>query len=275
MRLSAEKAISCLHLLVEGMSVRGIERVTGVGKRTILALLLLAGRKCGRLQDRRIQQVKVTDVQADEIWGFVWCKQKTKNRKGYGDDTGDAYCFVAIERNTKLILAWHLGHRTTEDTEAFTEKLERATSGRFQLTTDGWESYPDAVSLSLGVRVDYAQIIKTYRAAHPTQNPEGERRYSPSRVLEVIKVPRIGGPSDAAICTSHVERQNLTIRMQMRRLTRLTNGFSKKWENLHAAFALHFAYYNFCRIHKTLRCTPAMEAGITKRLWELKDLLTS
>lgn len=275
MRLSVEKAIACLHLLVEGMSVRGIERVTGTGKRTILKLLLLAGRKCERLQDRRIRAVKVADVQADEIWGFVWCKQKTKNRKGHGDETGDAYCFVAIERHTKLVLAWHLGKRTTADTETFIEKLERATAGRFQLTTDGWESYPDAVSLSLGVRVDYARLIKTYHAAHPTQSPEGERRYSPSRVLEIIKDPRIGEPDEQAICTSHIERQNLTIRMHMRRLTRLTNGFSKKLENLRAAYALHFAYYNFCRIHKTIRCTPAMEAGVTKRIWELKDLLSA
>lgn len=274
MRVSVEKAVGCLHLLVEGMSIRAIERFTGIGKRTLLSLLVLAGRKCERLHERRIRQVKVTDVQADEIWGFVWCKQKTKNLKGYGDECGDAYCFVALERFTKLVLAWHLGHRTVEDTEAFTEKLDRAAAGHFQMTTDGWESYPDAISLSLGVRVNYAQIIKTYRAAHPAQNPEGERRYSPSRVLEVIKVPRIGEPSESAICTSHVERQNLTIRMHMRRLTRLTNGFSKKFENLRAAYALHFAYYNFCRIHKTLRCTPAMEAGVTKSVWELKDLLT-
>ena len=275
MRVSVERAVGCIHLLVEGVSIRAIERLTGLEKRTILSLLLLVGRKCERLHDRRIRQVKVQDVQADEIWGFVWCKQKTKTLKGLGDECGDAYCFVALERRLKLVLAWHLGHRTTEDTEVFTEKLERATSGRFQLSTDGFEAYPDAVSLSLGVRVDYAQIIKTYRAAHPTQSPEGERRYSPSRVLELIKVPRIGQPVDEAICTSHVERQNLTIRMHMRRLTRLTNAFSKKFENLRAAYALHFAYYNFCRIHQTLRCTPAMEAGITKSVWELKDLLVS
>lgn len=275
MRISYENALLCLSLLIEGTSIRSIERVTGVGKRAILSLLKLAGRKCERLLDKHIRGVKVQDVQADEIWGFVWCKQKTKNLKGYDEDCGDVYCFVAMERHSKLILAWHLGQRTTEDTEAFTEKLDRATAGHFQLSTDGWESYPEAVSYSLGVRVDYAQLIKTYRAAHPTQNPEGERRYSPSRVFEVFRVPRLGEPSTDAICTSHIERQNLTIRMQMRRLTRLTNAFSKKRENLHAAFALHFAHYNFCRIHKTLRCTPAMEAGITRRLWELKDLLTA
>lgn len=275
MRLSAEKALSCLHLLVKGMSVSAIERVTGVGKRTLLTLLLLAGRKGERLHGRCSRLVKVTDVQADEIRGFVWCKQKAKNQKGYGDECGDAYCLEAIERHTKLILAWHLGHRTAKETEVFTEKLDRATTGQFQLTTDGWESYPEAVSYSLGVRVSYAQLIKEYRTAHPAQSPEGECRYSPSRVLEVFKVPVIGEPATDAICTSHVERQSLTIRMQMRRLTRLTNGFSKPWENLHAAFALHFAYYNFCRIHKTLRCTLAMEARITNHVWELKDLLTA
>ncbi|HEX3560229.1 MAG TPA: IS1 family transposase [Pyrinomonadaceae bacterium] len=267
------KALLCLYLLVEGNSIRSIERVVGLEKKTIIALMLLAGKKCERLLDRRIRGVKVKDVQADEIWGFVWCKQKTKNAKGYGDGCGDAYTFVAIERHTKLVLAWHLGQRTTEDTEVFIEKLERATAGRFQLTTDGWESYPEAILLSLGVRVDYARLVKTYHAAHPTQSPEGERRYSPSRVLEIFKDPRIGNPADGAICTSHIERQNLTMRMMMRRLTRLTNAFSKKRENLRAALALHFAFYNFCRIHKTIRCTPAMAAGVTKTMWEMKDLL--
>jgi IS1 family transposase/transposase-like protein len=276
MRTPLEKALLCLHLLVEGNSIRSIGRALGLEKKTIISLLLLAGQKAERLSQRLIRHIKVTDVQADEIWGFVFCKQKTKNRKYPLDaEVGDVYCFVAIERQTKLVLAWHLGKRTTEDTENFIDKLDQATTGFFQLSTDGWESYPEAVSLSLGTRVDYAQLIKTYRAAHPQQSPEGERRYSPSRVLEISKVPRIGDPNPSAICTSHIERQNLTMRMMMRRLTRLTNAFSKKRENLHAALALHFAYYNFCRIHQTLRCTPAMEAGITKTIWELKDLLVS
>jgi IS1 family transposase len=194
--------------------------------------------------------------------------------KGYGEETGDAYCFVAFERNTKLVAAWHLGHRTAEDTEAFTEKLAQATDGLFQLSTDGFEAYPNGVSYSLGTRVNFAQIIKTYRAAHPSQSPEGERRYSSSQVLEVVKVERIGAPDPALICTSHVERQNLTMRMSLRRLTRLTNTFSKKWSNLKAALALHFAYYNFCRYYGSIRCTPAMAAGVTKRVWEVEDLLT-
>jgi transposase-like protein/IS1 family transposase len=274
MRLPEGKALQCLHLLMEGMSVRSTERITGVHHTTILSLLVMAGERCERLLERRIRRIRVRDVQADEIWGFVWCKEKTKNRLGLGDDVpvGDAYCFVAIERHTKLVLAWHLGHRTTEDTEVFIEKLRRATAGEFQLTTDGWPSYPDAISLSLGVRVSYAQLIKEFHAAHPQQSPEGERRYSPSKVLEVIKVTRIGDPDTAMISTSHIERQNLTMRMRIRRLTRLTNAFSKKWENLRAALALHFAYYNFCCVHGTIRCTPAMEAGITGHIWELREL---
>lgn len=275
MRLPLARALACLQLLVEGVSIRSIERLTGIGKRTTLSLLSLVGGRCERLMNRRIRNVKVSHVQADEIWGFVGCKQKTKNRLGKGDDAGDAYCFVAIERHTKLVLAWHLGRRTADDTEAFIEKLSRATEGEFQLTTDGFDAYPDAVSLSLGVRVSFAQLIKTYTAAHPQQSPEDERRYSPPRTLEIVKIPRIGDPDPLMISTSHVERQNLTIRMAMRRLTRLTNAFSKKWENLRAAYALHFAYYNFCRIHKTIRCTPAMAAGVVKRVWELRDLLTT
>jgi IS1 family transposase len=263
----------CLQLLVEGSSVRAIGRITGVHKTTVLNLLVLVGEGCERLMERRIRNVKVKDVQADEIWGFVKCKEKTKNLRGFGERVGDIYCFIAIERFSKLILAWHLGHRTIENTEAFIEKLNRATTGGFQLTTDGFTAYPDAVSLSLGTRVDYAQLVKTYRAAHPKQSPEGERRYSTSRVLEIVKIPQIGDPNPLMISTSHIERQNLTIRMQMRRYTRLTNAFSKKVENLRAALALNFAYYNFCRIHSTIRCTPAMEAGIVKRVWELKDLL--
>jgi IS1 family transposase/transposase-like protein len=277
MRVPVDRALQCLRLLLEGMSVRSTERLTGVHHTTILSLLVLAGGRCERLLRRRIRRLKVADVQADEIWGFVWCKEKTRHRLGLPDaaSVGDAYCFVAIERKTKLVLAWHLGHRTTEDTEAFMEKLRRATEKEFQLTTDGWPSYPDAVSLSLGTRVRYAQLIKTYQAAHPQQSPEGERRYSPSKVLEVVKVPLIGEPDPARICTSHVERQNLTMRMHIRRLTRLTNAFSKKWENLRAALALHFAYYNFCRTHRMIRCTPAMAAGVTNHIWEIEELLGS
>jgi IS1 family transposase len=214
----------------------------------------------------------VRDVQADEMWGYVGMKEKTKKKNGASDPTlGDAYTFVALERHTKLVIAWHLGRRSQRDTVEFTEKLHAATEGRFQLTTDGFNAYPDAVCYSLGTRVDFAQLVKVYK--QPEQGG-GERRYSPAEVIKAVPTPIWGRPDPERISTSHVERQNLTMRMMMRRLTRLTNAFSKKWENLRAALALHFAYYNFCRVHKTLRCTPAMEAGIASTIWTLQDLLS-
>ena len=274
MRVPFDKALMCLQLLVEGCSVRSIERITGVHRDTVLNLMVLAGERCEALMSKRIRQVKVSDVQADEIWAYVGMKEKTKKAKGSDLDTlGDAYTFVAFERQSKLILAWHLGRRTARDTLLFTEKIYKAVDGttnRFQMTTDGFGGYPDAVAYSLGTRVDYAQLIKMYAA-----NSDDERRYSPAQCIGATPVILFGDPDPEKICTSHVERQNLNIRMAMRRFTRLTNAFSKKWENLKAALALYFAYYNFCRVHSTIRCTPAMEAGITKSVWTLKDLLTA
>jgi transposase-like protein/IS1 family transposase len=274
MRLSMDKALMVLHMLVEGVSIRSITRITGVEKKTVLSLLVLAGEKCERLLDEKIRKAKVNDIQLDEIWAYVGMKEKTKKRKGKDETTlGDAYTFVAFERDSKLILAWHLGRRTERDTLLFTEKIFQAvdgTEGRIQVSTDGFAAYPDAIAYSLGTRADYAQLIKIYGAPEPD-----EHRYSPSKVIEAIPTPVFGNPDPEKICTSHVERQNLNIRMAMRRFTRLTNGFSKKWENLKAALALYFAYYNFCRIHSTIRCTPAMEAGLTKSVWELKDLLAN
>lgn len=271
MRISLDKAVLCLSLIVEGNSIRSTERITGIHRDTIMDLLVKAGEKCERLLNKRIKGVAVKDVEADEIWGFVRFKNRHKMRKRITDSqVGDTYTFVGIERNTKLVLAWHLGERDMVNTEAFTEKLDRATSGRFQLTTDGWRPYENAVSYSLGTRVDYAMLVKVYRA-----NVEGEQKYSPPEVVETITKIQIGDPDPSRICTSIVERSNLSMRTSIRRLTRLTNGFSKKWENLRAALALYFAHYNFCRIHSSLRCTPAMEAGITGHIWEMKDLLTS
>jgi IS1 family transposase len=272
MRLPVEKALLVLHLLVEGNSIRSTERITGVEKKTIISLLLKVGAKCERIAEKHIRNVKVSDVQADEIWGFVQMKDKTRKRRGKDEEgLGDAYTWVAMESNSKLIIAWHLGKRGARDAEIFLEKIYKAvegTSNRFQMTTDGYGAYPDAVAYSLGTRVDYAQLIKQYAA------PEADdHRYLPSVCTGAKPVAVIGNPDMERVCTSHIERQNLTIRMSMRRMTRLTNGFSKKWDNLGAAFALQFVYYNFCRIHKTLRCTPAMEAGITKHVWELKELL--
>ncbi len=221
----------------------------------------------------RIKGVAVKDVEADEIWGFVGMKKITRLRKGItSSEVGDTFAFVGIERNTKLVLAWHLGDRDTVITEAFTEKLNRATSGRFQLTTDGLATYPDAISYSLGTRVDYAQLIKVYGK---DRDPEGEQKYSPPEVVDTVTKPLIGMPDPRRICTSIVERSNLSIRTSVRRLTRLTNVFSTKWENLKAMLALYFAYYNFCRIHSSIRCTPAMESGLTGQIWTLRELLAA
>lgn len=274
MILAEEKAISVLHHLVEGCSIRSTERITGVEKKTILSLLALVGEKCERLMDERIKGISVDSVQCDEIWGYVGMKEKTKKQqcRDEENDLGDAYCFVAMEQFTKLILCWHLGRRTASDTVIFTEKLAVATADhRFSITTDGFTPYRDAVVLSLGAKkVDFAQIIKVYG-----KREDDDHRYSSSEVVDIEKVAIYGEPALGIATTSHIERQNLTIRMSMRRMTRLTNAFSKKWFNLRSAYALQFAYYNFCRVHKTLRVTPAMEAGITDHVWELKELLTA
>lgn len=262
-----ERVEAVVRLLVEGCSVRAIERITGVHRDTVLRILVVVGNRCERLADS-IKNVKVSDVQCDEIWGFVGCKEK---RNTNGDpERGDAYCFVAIERHTKLVLTWHLGRRTASDTAFFVEKLNEATAGTFQVTTDGFAPYFDALHTSLGDRVDYAQLIKVYGA--PT---DADHRYSPAKVIEAIVKPAFGNPDPERICTSHVERQNLTMRMHIRRLTRLTNAYSKKRENLKAALALHFAWYNLCRVHQTLRVTPAMETGIASHVWTIAELLGS
>ena len=264
--LPTQKITDILRLLVEGMAVRSIERITGAHRDTILNVLILVGERCERLLERRVHGLPVRDVECDEIWGFVGCKEK-RNQAG-NPALGDAYCFVAIERTSKLVLAWHLGKRSPLDTLFFIDKLDEATRGQFQATTDGWKSYPDAVLRCLGERVSYSQLIKVYGPS-----ADEEHRYSPPEVIEAIAKPVCGDPDPARICTSHVERQNLSIRMGMRRMTRLTNAFSKKWENLKAAYALWFAFYNFVRIHQTLRCTPAMQAGVADHVWALEELL--
>lgn len=274
--LPMDKTLLVFQLLIEGNSIRSTERITGVHRDTIINLLVEMGAKCEKLMEEKIKGIHVTDVQADEMWGFVGMKEKTKKRKQYvsplGPDgsMGDAWTFVALESKSKLVVAWHLGRRGLKDTTEFAGKLEKATEGRFQLTTDGFKGYPDALAFTLGTRIDFAQLEKVYKH---TEQGGGERRYSPAEVIKAVPVIQWGNPAAERISTSHVERQNLTVRMSVRRLTRLTNAFSKKWENLKAALALHFAFYNFCRIHKTLRCTPAMEAGITSHVWELKELI--
>ena len=270
MYVSEEKVLLAVQLLIEGNSIRSTQRITGIDQNTIMKILILAGDRCEKLMGRLIVNVPVKDVEADEIWAFIRKKEGHKMPHEANDNSiGDAYCFVAIERNTKLVLNFALGRRDTVTTQIFIEGLRAATADQsFQITTDGFAPYIPAICDTLGDRVSFAQLIKVYRSPQ-----DGEKRYSPAEVVDTEVVPVMGNPDTARICTSIVERQNLTIRMQMRRLTRLTNAFSKKWENLWAAYCLHFAYYNFCRIHRSLRVTPAMQAGITDRIWEIKDIL--
>jgi transposase-like protein/IS1 family transposase len=257
-----------LQLLIEGCSVRSAERISGLHRDTILKLLVTAGEKCEKLMARLIVNVPVQDIEADEIWGFIQKKQKAVTED---DDPnyGDAYTFVAVERTTKLVVNFALGKRNQATTDIFIEGLRHATAQqKFQISADGFGPYVAAIGNTLADRASFSQLIKTYRAT-----PEGERKYSPAEVVSTEVVPVLGDPDPRRVCTSIVERQNLTMRMQMRRLTRLTNGFSKKWENHWAALCLHFAHYNFCRIHRTIRVTPAMQAGITDRVWDIAELL--
>jgi IS1 family transposase/transposase-like protein len=272
MRLDLDKAVLCLSLLTEGSSIRSTERVTGVHRDTICSLLVKAGEKCEVLLNRLVRRVPVADVQADELWCFVGMKERTKKiTKNADPEMGDAYTFVGIERESKLALAFHLGRRTTEDASFFAAKLAAATTGRFQLSTDGFNAYPAAIEEHLGGRVDYGQIVKAYGP----ETTDSERRYSPPAIISAEKIVISGAPAEDKICTSHVERTNLHIRMSMRRFTRLTHAFSRKRDNLRAALALHFAVYNFTWMHRSIRCTPAMAAGIARKPWTVRDLLTA
>jgi len=264
-----DSACHALQMLVEGCSVSTVERLTGIHHTTLLKLLVVAGERCAAVIGKIICNVPVTDVQCDELWGFIQKKESHKAPWEANDNSiGDAYCFVAIERKTKLVLNFALGRRDNATTNIFIEGLRAATSPqRFQITTDGFQPYKNAIADTLADRVDYAMQIKVYA------NSADEHRYSPGEVTHTERVPVMGSPEKRRICTSHVERQNLTMRMQIRRLTRLTNGFSKKWENHWAALCLHFAWYNFCRVHRTLRVTPAMESGLTDHVWEMRELL--
>jgi transposase-like protein/IS1 family transposase len=266
--IAQERIVLALKLMIEGNSLRSTQRICELDINTLMKILTKAGEKCEKIMGRLIVNVPCRDVECDEIWGFVGKKQKRVKPED-DSDLGDQYAFVAIERHSKLVLNFALGKRDQATTDIFIEGLRHATAHQdCQITTDGFSPYRSAITTTLHDRCDFAQLIKVYRAPQ-----DGEARYSPAEVSSVEVVPVMGNPDPERICTSIVERQNLTIRMQMRRLTRLTNGFSKKWENLWAAYCLHFAYYNFCRIHKSLRVTPAMEAGITDHVWEIAELL--
>ncbi len=269
MTIPMEKAVLVLKLLLEGTSARSVERITEVHRDTILKILVAAGEKCERIMAANVRNVKVSDVEVDEVWQYIGKKEKRVKPED-DQNLGDCYVFVGIERHSKLVLNIAMGKRDQQTTNTFIEGLRDSIApGRFQITSDGFAPYKTAIPDTFGNRVDYAMLIKIYRAA-----PEGERRYSPAEVDSVEVVPVSGNPDPDRICTSIVERSNLSLRMGCRRFTRLTNGFSKKWENHWAAVMLWYTYYNFCRVHKSLRVTPAMEAGITNHVWSIAELIS-
>jgi len=265
--LPFEKKVLVLNSLVEGNSIRSTVRMTGVNKKTIMRLLVEAGEQAREILDGQLVNLHTRRVQVDEIWTYVGKKQK-QLKDGDGPELGDQYVFVAMDAETKLVCAFAVGKRNHKMAHSFMKELQYRITTRFQLTTDSLSPYFNAVDTVFGEDVDYAQIHKEY-----AEEPEAERRYSPASIIRITIRPLIGEPKRAYISTSYIERQNLTMRMQMRRFTRLTNAFSKKLHNLECAVALHFFHYNLMRIHQTLRVTPAMEANVTRRIWTWSDLL--
>ncbi len=268
-KLPAEDRAQILHLLCEGNSIRAVTRITGKSKNTVVKLLVDAGKACTEYHDTHVRGLTAKRIQCDEIWSFTYAKQKNvATAKAAPAHAGDTWTWTAIDADSKLVVSWLVGGRDSEYAMAFMDDLAGRLENRVQLTTDGHKAYLEAVEGAFGGDIDYAMLVKLYGAA-----PEGQRRYSPAECIGARKMPVEGKPDRQHVSTSYVERQNLTMRMHMRRFTRLTNGFSKKVENHAHSVALHFMYYNFVRIHKTLRVTPAMAAKVTDRLWEMADIV--
>ncbi len=269
-KLTKTQRAQVLHLLCEGNSIRAVTRLTGISKTTVSKLVVDAGKACSWYQDRVFRYLDCKRVQVDEIWGFVGAKAKNADPelKAAGEQ-GDAWLWVATDADTKLVPSWLVGTRDAECANDFIADLAERLSHRIQLTSDGHKPYLEAVEGAFGADVDYAMLVKSY--GETSESAKG--RYSPAECTGAKKVPIEGKPDHKHISTSYAERNNLNIRMHSRRMTRLTNAFSKKMENHAHAMSLHFMYYNFVRIHKTLRTTPAMAAGVSKKLWEMSDVV--
>jgi len=268
-RLKPEKQKQVVAALVEGNSIRATCRMTGVAKNTVVKLLVDLGKACSEYQDNAFRNLTCQRLQCDEIWSFCYAKQKNVPDKFTGQfGYGDVWTWTAIDAETKLIPLWLVGDRSFETAKIFVNDLASRLKNRVQLTIDGHKAYIEAVEDAFGCEIDYAILIKIYGST-----PEAEKRYSPAKIKDIESRVIEGNPDRKHISTSYVERQNLTMRMSMRRFTRLTNGFSKKVENHAHSISLHFMYYNFCRIHQTLRVTPAMEAGVSDHVWEIEDVI--
>lgn len=267
--LKTDKKLAVLNALLEGNSIRATSRITGVHKTTIMRLLIQAGEHCETVMNRTMRNLRCAAIEADEIWTFVGKKQgHLQNIELLDPELGDQYAFVAFDPDSKLVPLFLVGRRNRDTTYRFIDELRARVVGRIQLSTDGWKPYPGAVERSFGRDIDYALLEKTYSGSQ-------DGRYAPPHLVGTTITPIMGAPDPSRICTSFVERNNLTVRMQIRRFTRLTNGFSRKLRNLKAAVALFFAHYNFCRIHGSLRITPAMAAGVSDRVWTLAELIAT
>lgn len=268
-RLDATRRAQVIASLCEGNSIRSTVRLTGVAKNTVVKLLVELGAACSEYQDKVFRKLTLKRIQCDEIWAFCYAKEKNlpaekQNIFGYGS----VWTWVAIDADTKLIPCWMIGGRDASTANAFMHDLASRLASRVQLTTDGHKLYLDAVDYGFGIDVDYAMLVKLYG-----DTLESEKRYSPAQCIGCKRESIVGNPDPKHISTSYAERSNLSMRMSMRRFTRLTNGFSKKIDNHAAAIAIYFMYYNFVRVHKTLRVTPAMAVGVTDRLWEISDVV--
>lgn len=266
--ISTEKAAQIVTLLIEGTSVRAVSRITGAHQGTILSLLLTVGTKCRNLFDKRMRGIRPRFVQADELWTFVHTKEKHLGSDDPGE-WGDAYIWMAIDSETKLVLSYLTAKRDAVSAYDFIRDLSERVTGRFQITTDGLRGYVPAIEEYFGADVDFAQLLKIYG----TTDGEGPDWYKPSQVTATIPIPISGNPNPRYISTSHVERANLSIRTHLRRFTRLSLGFSKSLEHLKAAVDLYMAFFNFCRVHQSLRVTPAMQSGIADHIWTIQELL--
>jgi IS1 family transposase len=268
-RLDSTKRAQVVAALVEGNSIRATVRMTGVAKNTVAKLLVELGAACADYLNRALVNLPCKRIQCDEIWSFVGAKQKNVTRKmAERQICGDTWTWVAMDADSKLVCSWLVGKRDAGCATEFLQDLSGRLANRVQLTTDGLKIYLNAIIDAFANDIDYAILHKLYGTDRKT-----EARYSPAKCIGCEKHEMLGEPDPKHISTSYVERQNLTMRMQMRRFTRLTNAFSKKIENHVAAIALHYMHYNFCRIHQTLRVTPAMEAGLSDHVWEVQELL--
>jgi IS1 family transposase len=269
-KLTNERRTQVVKCLCEGLSIRSTVRMTGVAKNTIVKLLQEIGIACNNLQDKTLRNLPCQRVQCDEIWSFCYAKDKNVPREKRGTfGFGDVWTWTALCADTKLIISWCVGDRDAGTASEFTQDLASRLANRVQLTTDGHKVYYNAVEEAFGSNVDYAMLVKLYGAGRDT-----EATYSPAKIMSCRAVPISGNPNPDYISTSYVERSNLTMRMSMRRFARLTNAFSKKVENHIAALSLYFMYYNFCRVHQTLRVTPAMEAGVSNHVWGIEEIVS-